>query len=82
MSISSSLKFEGIIVKGTFSLSLDFPVNSLINGPGPVELEEAANIKFEINLFSSKKFKIQDILSPFIIYFFGLFCEIEKIKDS
>ena len=64
MSISSSLKCDGIMVIGTFSFDLCFPVNAVINCPGLDVLEEAANTKFEINLLEFKNSIIHSILSP------------------
>ena len=52
---------------------LNFPVKALISGSELDFSEEEAKTKFEINLFSLRKFVIHSILSPFIINFFGFF---------
>ena len=80
MSISSSFKFEGIIVNGTFSFDLCFPVNALINVSEPELLD--AKTKFEMNVLSDKKFIMHSTLSPFIKNFLGFLSVNFNIKFS
>ena len=54
MSISSSDKLDGKIVRGTLIFDLFLPVNELINESDEEDFSDAAKTKFEIKLFASK----------------------------
>ena len=69
-----------MMVNGTFSFDLCFPVNALINESEPELLE--AKTKFEINLLSDKKFIMHSTQSPFIKNFFGFLSVNLRIKFS
>ena len=62
MSISSSERFEGMMVKGTFIFDICFPVKALISESEPELLE--AKTKLDINLLSDRKLIIHSTLSP------------------
>ena len=76
MSISSSDKLDGNIVRGTFIFDLFLPVNELIKESDGEDFSEAAKTKFEIKLFASKNFIMHSTLSPFMINFLG-FCQLQ-----